>query len=72
MTKTDRPDELAAYVAFQLAVAEGLEEAARLDATEEHAFIPYGRCRIHPTVETFIGGFDVPCHCCEAEMDEGE
>jgi hypothetical protein len=30
MAKTDRPDELTSYVAFQRAVAECLEEAARL------------------------------------------
>ena len=68
MTKTDRPDELASYVAFQRAIAEGLAEAERLDASEP-AFIPYGRCSRHPSVSTFERGFDVPCYICEGEMD---
>lgn len=68
--KTDRPDELTSYVAFQRAVFEGAEEAARLDAEPEPAFIPYGRCRVHPSVSTFEHGFDVPCYRCEAAMEE--
>ena len=70
MPKTDRPDELASYIVFQRAVAEGLLEAERLDAEPEPAFIPYGRCRLHPSVSTFEHGFDVPCYRCEAEMSE--
>lgn len=65
----DRPDELTAYVAFQKAVFDGLQEAARLDDAEP-TFIPYGRCRVHPSVSTFEHGFDVPCYKCEGEMDE--
>lgn len=71
MTKTDRPDELASYVAFQKAVADGLAEGERLDANEP-AFIPYGRCRVHPSIETSVRGFDVPCYRCEAEMGDYE
>jgi hypothetical protein len=69
MAKTDRPDELTAYVNFQREVAAGLAEAERLDDAEP-AFIPYGRCPRHPDVFTFERGFDVPCYRCEAEMDE--
>lgn len=71
MAKTDRPDELASYISFQRAVADGLAEAERLDAEPEPAFIPYGRCRLHPSVSTFERGFDVPCHICESEMEDG-
>jgi hypothetical protein len=69
-SKTDRPDELQSYLEFQRAVAEGLEEAARLDAMPEPAFIPYGRCPRHPGVSTSNGMFDTPCYRCEAEMSE--
>jgi hypothetical protein len=70
MAKTDRPDELTSYTAFQLAVVKGIAEGARLDVEPEPAFIPYGRCHIHPSVSTFEHGFDVPCYRCEAEMED--
>lgn len=66
----NRNDELAAYLEWQKAVFDGAQEASRLDAIPEPAFIPYGRCRVHPSVSTFEHGFDVPCYRCEAAMDE--
>jgi hypothetical protein len=63
-------NDLKHYEDFQQAVFEGAEEAARLDSEPEPAFIPYGRCRLHPSVSTFEHGFDVPCYRCESEMAE--
>lgn len=63
-------DELKRYQDFQKAVFEGVQEAARLDAEPERPFVPYGRCPRHPSVETFLKGFDVPCYKCEAEMED--
>jgi hypothetical protein len=63
-------DDFKAYVAFQRAVFEGAQEAARLDAIPEPAFIPYGRCRLHPHITTFIGGFDTLCPECEQACND--
>lgn len=51
---------------FDQAYAAGYREVAQ--TSEPAPFVPFGRCRIHPSVETSVRGFDVPCYKCESEM----
>jgi hypothetical protein len=63
-------NELKIWEQHQKAIFDGAQEAARLDAQPEPAFVPYGRCQHHPSVSTFEHGFDIPCYVCEAAMEE--